>query len=275
MGGFLPNSAQELLLRRTIADFIIDDSAVQNLLRRWSRVLLICLGNHSPCDIRAIMADMEPGFVDQVFRQSLIHWLPDRFRVLLLPEAESMYLNTPLRIPLSRTVHSRSATPAVGPQVTPHQISRLIREKREARDQAICEAPLGDTVLSLVCARPWLFSFGASVLRHMKFSMITMSTLWASSAITLWLDPLRNAMLQGCLKCGVAETYLRKADNAAQCGARWCAAFGLVSAGGLVMVMSFNRRLELLRKEGVVVRKQASQTHPSPESPQPSAAASR
>jgi len=85
---YLPEGVQELLLKKTVFDFVYDDTAFTNLVRKWGRVQLLALQDgRSEGDIQQIVDSMDPTFLDMVLRRSFIHFLPLWLLRLLLPEA--------------------------------------------------------------------------------------------------------------------------------------------------------------------------------------------
>lgn len=77
---YLPEYVQGILLNTTLFDLVDDNTrGLQNFCRRWGRVVLLTYARSAE-NVGAVLGDMDPGFVEVVFRKSLVQLLPSALR---------------------------------------------------------------------------------------------------------------------------------------------------------------------------------------------------
>jgi len=157
---FLPRALQDLLLRTTPFDVLVDDTLAQNLARRWGRVLLLC-APRSEAEVQVILQGLDHQFLDGVFRQGMVQMLPKGLRSLLLPPDSAQLPLSPRTLQVTgRTAAQlpagqqppwwlggvgsllancvpppgmRSACEACSVDLTPAGIQRLLQQKEEEK----------------------------------------------------------------------------------------------------------------------------------------------
>lgn len=250
---FMPQGIQDFLLHGTAFDLLYDDSATQNFVRRWGRLLVLCsLPNPTPAQVRALTDGLDQTFLDGVFRQTFLHKLPMALRTLLLPTQRrrlSWFPGSPearVQMAFSSGIHSVGLPANLGGgSLTSQAISDFLQAKAEAREQAITEpelAPAIVSVLSLYSVGPQFFSILSGVVRQVKQMCFATSICCFTSAALLHLPFARNAILRA-LTLGVAPPWKGKVTTAGMMyTGRMAALMGLLSIGGAGMVMAISRK---------------------------------
>lgn len=265
-GGLLscfPQAVQDALLQLTIFDLLYDDSAMQNLLRKWGRIGLL-LAARSPGDVQAVTAGLDPAFVDGVLRRTFIYWLPAGMRTILLPAQMPSGRVWPKDSPEARVQEAAVAGVGAaglpfqygGPPLTPQRISALLRHKDQVRDRLITEAPLVPVVVQVFGVRPVLLGVASAVLRQARLVLSAAAVGCALCAAALRLPAGHAGFLRALALrwSGEAQAGSAKSDAVLLRARQVTSALGLLSAGGAIVVMMFYRRLTMLQEAGPPAR---------------------
>lgn len=145
----LPRELQRSLLESSFLDMFVDDSGTTNLMRRWARVLLLCVAR-SDNEVIALTKGMDPSFVESVFRGNLLHWMPSSVRRVLLPmRTVETSLETLPSAPVGLELAPKAKPKGV---VTPAEIRMLVKEANDSRTQKLVEPEFASAVVGLVKA---------------------------------------------------------------------------------------------------------------------------
>lgn len=264
----LPEFVQDLLLRKTVFDMLYDDTNVQNLTRKWGRMLMLCYGEWAAADIRVLTAGLDPAFVDTVIRRTFLQYLPAPLRTVLLPSPRPVPVPGALVAPggwprgsPEEAVQTAAATGVNsvgvpsdlgGPPLSAQKISKLLKEKAQDKDKRITEPGLDQAIYGLFGIWPTSLRMGETILGR-AWGLLTVSTLIASlSAACLYLPWSRGMLLKGLARLPMKQAILG-ADGAgggrlAEHSARGASVLGLMSAGGCLVVALASRRLAAMRE---------------------------
>eukprot|EP00929_Paragymnodinium_shiwhaense_P048865 TRINITY_DN24666_c0_g3_i1.p1 TRINITY_DN24666_c0_g3~~TRINITY_DN24666_c0_g3_i1.p1 ORF type:complete len:369 (+),score=66.66 TRINITY_DN24666_c0_g3_i1:103-1209(+) len=197
---YLPRPVQDYLLHTSMFDFWIDDSAIKSWVRRWGRIQLLC-SDRSEAEVEVLVRGLDPAFVEQVMRRSLVHWLPLGWQTALLP--------TPLSIgggkaDRAATVVDKSGSPVATDRtpatsspaaMTAAEIVRHVRERRKAKDDKIVEPGLTPVVVATLMLG--LDDAKKNLSKWASVGFAAASVWWAGAAAFLGWRATRPLVLAG------------------------------------------------------------------------------
>lgn len=269
------DQAQQLLLKKTVFDFVIDDAGMQNQARRWVRMLLLCYTTDSD-NIATILEGMDPRFLDTVFRKRFIEYLPHPVSRVLLPEhlegipldsssvvsetrptrppekhkkCVSSWQNASCAIEVASRLR-RTARPDAEVEAIHHSyVKRLVVEKKEDINARVFEPSLAPVIQAS------FDRYRKELLRSLvpgRIFFVQVAQAAAGTVAAYWWGAAammaRFPMAQSLLLQGFSIVGMRRCRNGSDSFRRFsiaAALLGAMSAGFTVALRAYDRRLRL------------------------------
>lgn len=263
----LPDAVQDVLLRRTLFDFIRDNARSTNFRRRWMRIMMLC-GTTDAGDIQRIVEGMDPTWIEAVFRSTFIEYLPQRVCRLLLPESPGVGHYGPRAVADGRPqsgvarwrnhVHAIQAVSRMRLRMrhggdsaqlvlTPEEIARVVREREEDVKSRITEPPWLPVVARLSGRRIALAVMMPG--RQAVFKALKLVSACAAAccgtSLLVRVPRTQYFLLRGLSVVGIARGYSKEALITRS--SRWASLLGALSAFLCVILRTYSQRLPRLQ----------------------------
>eukprot|EP00405_Crypthecodinium_cohnii_P036630 CAMPEP_0206543022 /NCGR_PEP_ID=MMETSP0325_2-20121206/10557_1 /ASSEMBLY_ACC=CAM_ASM_000347 /TAXON_ID=2866 /ORGANISM="Crypthecodinium cohnii, Strain Seligo" /LENGTH=552 /DNA_ID=CAMNT_0054041265 /DNA_START=92 /DNA_END=1750 /DNA_ORIENTATION=+ len=261
----LPREVQDFLLRKTIFDLLFDDSNMQNMVRKWIRMLLLCYGRWSPADIRALLAGLDPQFVDFAFRRTMFQHLSGPLRLILLPSSRPAALPNTMAGPSgwprgsveeNLQIAAAEGAGAVGlpsefggPPCTAQRIAISLQEKNQEKESKYTEPPLSSAMFAVYGIKPTILRWAESALTQTRNVLAVGALLGGFSALLLYLPWTRDQVAKGLGKLPWKEAlHIQDGGRAIVRSRQGVSLMATISAGGCVIAALISSKLSSLRE---------------------------